>query len=374
MPGLVRKLVIFAAVDGLILQPNGNGHRNGSNTQSPIQIEYSTRKISTLPATPTEQPEKKSVSLEAHGIVGMQLSPWLFRDDTLILTDPFRSRANIRALSTGILTVASYSFLISITQREQVAQILGKPIYAVTNVAVIPLSSQLDASRAIAQARENLSQGEEGPGEKASEDASFSEAETDISEDSSVTCPAEEADQAPGGTDRGKGIAEDVIGNKGRYGRFLASWLSRKRWGPAGPFLPTPTAGGDGDSKRENVTLETTSQPTSGPSVPGVKEEAEATPVVAEVSSEVAAQTAATPGQTIDLMPKLLRYTKLIFASRNFFFAYDYDLTRRFGTQDPRKCHLPLHSTVDPLVWTLALPISTLDFQLSLHSTSGTET
>ncbi|KMU82309.1 hypothetical protein CIHG_00093 [Coccidioides immitis H538.4] len=64
MPGLARKLLIIAAVDGLILQPYGNGTRN-------------------------------------YG---------------------------------GILSVASYSFLISITQREQVLQILGKPIFIKTDV------------------------------------------------------------------------------------------------------------------------------------------------------------------------------------------------------------------------------------------------
>ncbi|KAL1961746.1 hypothetical protein VTN77DRAFT_1108 [Rasamsonia byssochlamydoides] len=316
MPGLVRKLVIFAAVDGLILQPNGNRHRNGDNAQSPIQIEYRTQKITTLPATAAEHPDKKSVGLEAHGIA-------------------------------GLLTVASYSFLISITQREQVAQILGKPVYAVTNVAVIPLSSQADASRAILQARENLAQGEKGPGETASDDTSLSEAETDVSEDGAVATPADETHQAQGRSDIDSGIAEDVIGKKGRYGRFVTNWLSRKRWGPVGPFLPRPTSAGDGEIKGESVTVWENAHPSI--SISEVKAEAEATPAVAKLSSEVEAQTAATHDQAIDLMPKLLRYTKLIFSSRNFYFAYDYDLTRRFGSQDPRRSHLPLHSTVDPL-------------------------
>jgi hypothetical protein len=75
MPGLVRKLIIFAAIDGLILQPTGNGHRNGNYGQSPIQIEYKTQKISFLTQLPTELSEKKNASLEAHGIVGMAWPP-----------------------------------------------------------------------------------------------------------------------------------------------------------------------------------------------------------------------------------------------------------------------------------------------------------
>lgn len=257
-------------------------------------------------------------------------------------------------MCAGLLTVASDSFLISITQREQVAQILGKPIYAVTNVALIPLSSQTDASRAILQARENISQEDEGVGEITSDDASLSETETDVSEDIAVTSPEGETTQAQGRSDIGSGIAEDVISNKGRYGRFVANWLSRKRWGPAGPFLSGSTSGGDRDTKGQSATAGKRSYS----SISEAKEEAEATPVVAEPLPEVEAQTATTTGQTFDLMPKLLRYTKLIFASRNFFFSYDYDLTRRFGTQDTRRSHLPLHCTVDPLVWILELLLS----------------
>lgn len=54
--------------------------------------------------------------------------------------------------------------------------------------------------------------------------------------------------------------------------------------------------------------------------------------------------------QAAELLPKLLRYTKLLFASHNFFFAYDYDLTRCLHVQEARKDQLPLYKAVDPLV------------------------
>lgn len=51
MPGLLRKFVIIAAVDGLILQPHGNGGRNSGNYESQsVRIDYKTNKISPLPA------------------------------------------------------------------------------------------------------------------------------------------------------------------------------------------------------------------------------------------------------------------------------------------------------------------------------------
>lgn len=78
MPGLLRKLIVVAAVDGLILQPHGNGQRNGSNGACAIQIEYRTRKISLLPPSSPASPgrrEKKEGGLESHGIVGKCLNP-----------------------------------------------------------------------------------------------------------------------------------------------------------------------------------------------------------------------------------------------------------------------------------------------------------
>src|SRR5271167_3705762 len=52
----------------------------------------------------------------------------------------------------GVLSIASFSYLIAITRREQVAQILGKPVYVISGVAVLPLSSQHDANKAITAA------------------------------------------------------------------------------------------------------------------------------------------------------------------------------------------------------------------------------
>lgn len=81
MPGVIRKLLIFAAVDGLILQPYGSGSRpNGgghghSESSSSIRIDYRTSKVTSLPTSPlSEQIEKRQdvVGIEAFGLVGMQ--------------------------------------------------------------------------------------------------------------------------------------------------------------------------------------------------------------------------------------------------------------------------------------------------------------
>lgn len=68
MPGLVRKLLIFAAVDGLILQPTPSRH-HPPTTQQAIKIDYQGN-VGPLLKDRREE-DTAPVSLEAHGIIGM---------------------------------------------------------------------------------------------------------------------------------------------------------------------------------------------------------------------------------------------------------------------------------------------------------------
>lgn len=240
----------------------------------------------------------------------------------------------------GLLSVASYSFLVSITQRQQVAQVQGRPVYAVTNVAIIPMSSQADATRAISQARQESSQEvpdlDSDSGEDTIADNITDGAETEIG--SAPTSPGREPSHVRG-LSVGS-IAEDVIGKRIRFGRFAANWLSRKNLGlprpgaleqdvPESPFDDSPALSADGNEARDEV-----SEPTVSRETDSSQQESDHT----------------RSDQAAELLPKLLRYTKLLFASHNFFFAYDYDLTRSFDAQEIWKEQLPLHKVVDPLV------------------------
>ena len=76
MPGLLRKLVIFAAVDGLILQPPLANLRNYGNNDSSLLIDYKTGRVSSLPASASELSERDS-GLESYGLVGRVASVYL---------------------------------------------------------------------------------------------------------------------------------------------------------------------------------------------------------------------------------------------------------------------------------------------------------
>lgn len=66
MPGLVRKLVIVAAVDGLIVQPAAQ--RNQSGTPG-LRIPYASSGISAIDST-SRREDGSSTSIDAYGIVG----------------------------------------------------------------------------------------------------------------------------------------------------------------------------------------------------------------------------------------------------------------------------------------------------------------
>jgi hypothetical protein len=70
MPSLLRKLVIVAAVDGLVLHAANTRSNSGCNNEaSSIRIDYKTNKITTLPTSASEPLDGKD-ALEAHGLIG----------------------------------------------------------------------------------------------------------------------------------------------------------------------------------------------------------------------------------------------------------------------------------------------------------------
>lgn len=218
-------------------------------------------------------------------------------------------------------------------------------------MAIIPVSSQKDASRAISQARDHLAQRDTTDvDDTASEDMSDSDADdadADIASGPAAPSPpklsSRPTDPAFGS---GSGIAEDVIGRRVRFGRFAANWLSRKTLGFPGFGTVEQEAGADiplGELKASTV-----------PEIPdvdgGPDEGDDMNDIAGSGSTSGQDEGRADSSQSVELMPKLLRYTKLLFASQNFFFAYDHDLSRQVTGQEPWRNHLPLHKMVDPLV------------------------
>ncbi|CAN9110395.1 SacI domain-containing protein [Alternaria alternata] len=326
MPSLVRKLLIFAAVDGLVLQPSPPRNHPPA-TQQAIKVDY---KGNVGPLLKDRREEDTApVSVEAHGIV-------------------------------GLLKVATSYFLISISDREQVALIRGKPIYKITNVALIPLSSQADADKAIVATRDHLKRRNRAPGlddedtDSESEDGAPSVTDS-IVEDSS-SAPSEVKDTVTGqkGTAAQKtSVAEDVIQRKGVYGRFADKWFSRKGWNADNRRL-------QGLSSEENLAAKNVPQNVDSgmpkeEEQPKTESKPDAIPTSDKDISEPVSPEAipkALSGEkdaaTVALLPKILQTTKMYFSSGNFFFSYDYDISHGIGQQQPSSS-VALFKQFDPL-------------------------
>lgn len=330
MPGVIRKILLFAAVDGLVLQPIGQRNQRPA---APLKIDYKSHKPTPSLRDTTHDIERdKDASIEVQGVI-------------------------------GVLKITSSAYLISVLRKKQVAQIYGKPIYAITGIAIIPISSREEARNAIVQAREDSMSADIG--EKGTEDLAYGEnsetlsaGDTDSLEEHSNSEHNREPRRGDRQTEsashrRDPGIAEEVINNKGFYGRFTERWFSKRGWNVGSPGrsqnvseLPSKETVGPGDGSG------TSEKPSDGledeayqrwPQTPAQ------TPQV-EKSSDEAFPGMFGPTLTSSLLPKLLQTTKLLFSTGTFFFSYDYDVTRSIASQPQNPSDLPLARQVEPQV------------------------
>ncbi|KAI0971573.1 SacI homology domain-containing protein [Xylaria arbuscula] len=311
MPGLARKLLICAAVDGLIIQPLATKGQ-ARNPAAPVKIRYGDATVTSVPrdlATASES-APPSPSFEAFGII-------------------------------GLFTVARLSYLIAITGRQQVAQIRGHPVYVVTDVAVTPCTSQDEAQTAIGHTVLKLRRDST---EKLVEDISDTESEIEPSASAigaeDIEDPGAQSDGEVSQTsERGaqSGIAQDVFKKNGNYGRFAQKWFSSKGWmenrrrslGLSAVGAATAIENEDqGDRNKEEN---------------GDKELSKTV-----LQEKVDTPPDSTAGET--LIPKLLRMAHIWFGtSKSFFFSYDLDLTRSVASRASTASHIPLHRLADPM-------------------------
>lgn len=255
--------------------------------------------------------------------------------------------------SLGLLSLASSSYLVAISKREQVAQIRGKPIYVITNVALIPLASQTEAQHAIQHAKTTLKSNKpESLDTSDDEDDSTSTVDDEHDDNASVEMPDEPLQVPKGSVNKATTVVADVIKNKGQYGRFAQRWFSKGGWKSDGIRKQGMSASED------DLTMEQKKQ--AEDSLPAdKKDEVESAPVDTQAQSAPSNEeqpttepTPVAPGDTTlaTLIPRILKTTNLYFTSRSFYFSYDYDLSRSLSRQESTSASVPLYKRFDPLV------------------------
>ncbi|KAK6540053.1 hypothetical protein TWF694_008883 [Orbilia ellipsospora] len=336
MPGLVRKVLIFAAIDGLFLLPTGPRSKGYPQTK----VAYKTATVNTAPSeTDVTQAIASGHTFEAVGIA-------------------------------GLLSVPSGSWLIAITKRSPVAEIKGRQIFVITDIALIPLHSKAEAEAAIARVKAKYANKHPGSsGEDIDSDDDY-DGESILSSDDDVS---DEPPRRPHHQRMSSSsIAEDVIGKKGLYGRFAERWFSKRGWqvdrnrlqglsgkgelgGESFPMRKIKSRTGSPDSetadKAVSPILDAQAQESQGEMTKPGDDTALGTPTVTDSDqpSQEPVDEEVVEGVANSLTPKLLRTTKLLLAaSRSFYFSYDYDITRSILKQTATSNEVPLYKKVDP--------------------------
>lgn len=247
------------------------------------------------------------------------------------------------------------------------AQIRGRPIYVITDVALIPLNSRSDAQKAISHARNALKQGKNesidvaDSSDSDEDDRASTIAEEDADSVSSRPPSTSDDSSIPKPLRKASTVVTDVIQNKGSYGRFANKWFSKAGWKSEGRRK-------QGMSSDENLVIskEENKEPpiiskeqerSAEDALPSDKKQ-EAPTNESRVDSESIGGDTKTEKSTPsslestmqDLTPRILSTTKLFFASRSFYFSYDYDISRSLSRQDTHTSSLPLYKRWDPLV------------------------
>ena len=229
------------------------------------------------------------------------------------------------------------------------AQIRGSPVYVITSVALIPLSSQLDAEKVIGQTQKevqtHISHHQAEDVSIDSHSSADEDSEGHITDDGpeqpKALTPPSSSNTRPKSQEGNDSVAQDVISKRGQYGRFAESWFSREGWTNerrrAQGMSADNLGKGEGTRKAQESDLN--------------RREANIEKDGKDLPSGPA-QRLPQPGPDVmgALIPKLLKTTKMLFASRSFFFSYDYDITRRSGDQTTNAVNVPLYRSVDPLV------------------------
>ena len=244
---------------------------------------------------------------------------------------------------TGLLTIAESSFCISITRRHQVAQIQGKPIYVITEVALTPLGSKEEAESSIAHtqiaSQKRIVSGnttDDSDSESDETNASIA-ASDDVDDDEPLAAFSGPLDQKKGEHKRTNSVAEDVLTRKGSYGRFASKWFSKTGW-----TVDQRRNLGMSAPEKDNVMAK--------PVTKGAQSEAESSTKVLSAPNSVRGTKDHKDGDIArSLLPKLLKTTQILFGtSKSFFFSYDYDITRSVSNRRTTSSELPLHTEVDP--------------------------
>jgi hypothetical protein len=228
-----------------------------------------------------------------------------------------------------------------------VAQIRSKAVYAVRDVALIPLTSQPEADKVI---NNTLTSAQQRKSAGTDTDTELSDGEEDA-ETSSIggdDVPEEAAavDPPKGVLAKGTTFTKNVIQDRGRYGRFATKWFSkngsnanvRRKQGLSSDESATPSQPEQKLGEASQGTETAAADPESNKS----ESQADQATNAGEPPKEKRA--------IETLSRRIERTARLYFSSSGFYFSYDLDLSKRFSVHGTAISHSPIWKQFDPQV------------------------
>ena len=183
------------------------------------------------------------------------------------------------------------------------------------------------------------------------------DSETSEDESSHLGSPTDlKSPSASASLTKSSSVAEDVIGKQGQYGRFAERWFSKKGWSTEKRRNQGMSTDSLGKPEKETVPSDETDVESQGKHAAGTtnsNNDESSDQANVEVDRSVPGEhltSPATENIASTLLPKLLKTTEVLLASRSFFFSYDYDITRRMGNHETKSKDIPLHRSVEPIV------------------------
>jgi hypothetical protein len=221
-----------------------------------------------------------------------------------------------------------------------VAQIFGKPVYVITDVALLPLSSQIEADRAITAAvasRVSTTSATDSESELSDPgDLTDDESPKDVEPET----PREDKSKSnPGATS----FAKDVIANRGQYGRFAAQWFSKSGWRAGTSANKPPAPASQNQLKAQSAAEAPEGDAAAAANASGPKPDDQGAERTGDTERILGSNSVR------DALPKILKTTRMVLTSGSFFFSYEFDLTRRLAFMHGT-ARAPSRETLDPLV------------------------
>lgn len=247
---------------------------------------------------------------------------------------------------------------------------------------MLPLSSQLDAEKAILKARDSqlrhAHSAEESLTDVSDDEDTISLAEEEQAAGDPDPEPAPRAQVSDGAMAKPSAVSQQAAARSVLFGRFAERWMSIRGAAPrvratAGqdpadegannppqekvmavqdtgsiqpdhkrpPIPDTPVVSHD-QASADDPPIADDPAVADDPSVNTARLEVQANPVPAPILKPEKVP--------ISLIPKLLRTSRFLFSSKNFFFSYDHDMSRGASDDANQQDSLEMYESFDPSV------------------------